>query len=657
MFLRIVFCFVLCLSSCFSQIYINEVDVDNQGSDQFEFIELKSDVPFQDLTGYTLVFFNGGSTYPYDQSLSYYSFDLDGFQTDVNGIFHIGNAQVIPTPKAFFPNGTLQNGPDVIALYLADAVDFPINTLATNTGLIDAIAYSVNSNQPSYLMTILGITTCSNENLNGLKDSQSIQRKNDGTYEVKNPTPGMNNDGTGIIINYISISTNQSTYIEGETCEIVFSTNAPVENTDLVFNFTLVNGSFMVSDYSNTSGLTVLIPVGQSQVQAQFTLFDDANDEGDETMKISVANLPINYSMANNNLLVRVYDNDYQVQNYGTPLQPTYGMVLPEIPNGYYDSLEGLSGASLKQALQDIIANPLTVRSHNYGDIYEILKTADINPLNSNQVWEMYKEEAIPVIDQQSGSSNIGVWNREHIFPQSRGGFSNGTSGIADGITLWQTTNADDLMAGHADAHHIRVEDGYENSLRSNRDYGVDYNGPNGSMGSWHGDVARALFYMAVRYNGLNIVAGNPADSSVGVIGDLTTLLEWNFTDPSDDFEMNRNNYIYTWQQNRNPFIDYPSLADYIFGDQFGETWSFSLVSSNFEQNKIKVYPNPAKEILNFKGINEFTEIKIFTISNQLVNEIFSQGDFSFSIDLPKGIYLIQLKSGRSIQNQKIIVN
>ncbi len=79
--------------------------------------------------------------------------------------------------------------------------------------------------------------------------------------------------------------------------------------------------------------------------------------------------------------------------------------------------------------------------------------------------------------------------------------------------------------------------------------------------------MARALFYMAVRFNGLDVVNGDPSEYQVdgvtpsGNIGDLATLLTWNTTDPRDDFEMNRNNYIYTWQMNRNPFIDYPQFS------------------------------------------------------------------------------------------------
>lgn len=637
----------------YSQVVINEIDADNPGSDVMEFVELKSSTPNFPLDGYVLVFFNESN------SSSYYTYDLDGFVTDINGIVHFGNVMVEPSPAGSIPNSNIQNGPDVVALYLGNGSDFPYTstsgTLATLTNLIDAVAYS-NSNTlvATNLMSILNLTVSSINIETSTSVSKSIQRKNDGTYEVKAPTPGVNNDGTGIVLNYVSVSTSQTSYDEGNNFNVVFTTSQPVTTANLSINFTLNNGNFNNSDYSGN--LFVTIPVGQSSAQTNVILTDDSFDEGDEEMLINVQPLSLGYVSNNNNIIVRVYDNDFIVQSYGTPLNPTYGLVTPTIPAGYYDSLEGLSGNALKQAVQDIIANPAVVRAHNYGDIEFILKEADKNPLNSNQVWQMYVESPKPILDYQTGSSNIGVWNREHIFPQSRGGFSGGTSSTADGIGVWLPTNADDILSGHADAHHLRAEDGAENSTRSNRDYGSDYNGPTGSQGSWNGDVSRALFYMAVRYNGLNLVNGNPSDAIVGQIGDLATLLTWNTTDPRDDFEMNRNNYIYTWQMNRNPFIDYPNLADYIFGANFGQQWFSTLSTQNPIENRVAVYPNPASEYLIVSGLEGSSKVEIYTITGQLVKSQDFDNEIQINLDLHVGMYLVKVTNGSQSTTKKIIV-
>lgn len=646
-----------------SQIVINEIDSDTPGTDQLEFVELKSDTPNFSLDGYVLVFFNAGSTAPYSNSVSYYAIDLDGYETDFNGIFHIGNNSVSPAPLKIFPNSTVQNGPDVVALYLGNDNDFPLNTTATTTNLINALAYSGNSTQPSAMMTTLGITVCTNENVNGLVTSQSIQRKNDGTYEVKAPTPGMNNDGSGITPNYITVSTSQSSYNEGDSFNFIFTTSQPVQNQNLIMNFTLNNGNFTLSDFSG--GLTVVIPVGETTAQTGIILINDGIDEGDEEMKFVLQSLPIGYVSYNNNTIFRVYDANFTTDPWGTPLNPTYNIVAPTIPIGYYDSLEGLAGNALKQELQNIIANPTVVRLHSYADIWEILKSSDRNPQNNNQVWCIYTEVPYAKLDQQNTSSIVGKWNREHIFCQSRGGFEVANGDTADGINVWLPTSASNTVDGVSDAHHIRAVSGQENSSRNNKNYGsvntsTVYAGPDGTQGSWRGDVARSLFYMAVRFESLNVVNGDPIELSSGnpsyQIGDLATLLTWNTSDPRDDFEMNRNNYIYTWQMNRNPFIDYPSLADYIFGANFGQPWSRTLSTQTPIENRVAVYPNPASEFLIISGLEGTSKVEIFTVTGQLLQTENFENETRVRLDLSAGMYLVKLSNGTQTTTRKIIV-
>jgi endonuclease I len=651
--------FILSGISIYSQVVINEIDVDMTGSDVNEFIELKSTTPNFSLDGYVLVLYNETN------SLSYYAIDLDGYSTDINGIFLSGNTAVSPAPTLVIPNGKIQNGPDVIALYQANATDFPDGTLATSTNLVNAIAYSTAATTATNLMAIFGLTVSTNENMNGLGTTQSIQRKNDGTYEVKTPTPGMNNDGSGIILNYITVSTSQTNYNEGDVFDFVFTTSQPVTGSDLLFNFTLVNGNFMVNDYTNTN-LTVLIPVGQTTASNTCTLFDDITDEGDEELLIDIQSVPTGYVINNDNLILRVYDNDYVVQTFGTPINPTYNIVTPTIPTGYYDSLEGLSGNALKQAVQDIIAAP-TVRLHSYADIWDIIRTADQNPENSNQIWDMYLEIPMAKLDQQTTSSIVGKWNREHIFCQSRGGFEVANGDTADGIGVWNSTSAASVVDGVSDAHHIRAENGQENSSRNNKNYGTVnsstvYAGPSGTQGSWRGDVARALFYMAVRFDGLNVVNGDPSEylpsTSIasGNIGDLATLLVWNHSDPRDDFEMNRNNYIYIWQMNRNPFIDYPLLVDYIFGANFGQPWSSSLSIQNPIENKVAVYPNPTTDYIIVAGLEGNSKVEIYTITGQMVQSQYFENEIRINIDLNAGMYLVKVSNGFQSTTKKIIV-
>jgi Endonuclease I/Secretion system C-terminal sorting domain len=643
------------LFCCFaySQLVINEVDSNTPSTDVLEFVELKSDTPNFSLDGYTLVFYNGGSAGA--GTLSYFALDLDGYTTDINGIIHFGNSQVSPAPIGIIPNETIQNGPDVIAIYQANASDFPLDTPAHTTGFVSGLAYSnSNTTSPSQLMSILGITVFTNENLTSNGDTRSIQRNSDGTYSVALPTPGYNNDGSGVVLNGITITPSVSFLTEGQQITITFTTNTPVTTSDLNINLSLTNGSVNSSDFSGS--LTTTIPVGQTTVNKVFTIVDDSLNEGDEQLLIRVTTVANGFILINNSILVRVHDNDFIVQPWGTPLAPTYAFVAPTTPAGYYSSLEGLSGAALKQAVQNIIADPSVVRAHSYGDVNDILLQADQNPANSGQVWLMYVERPMSKIDIQTSSSNIGVWNREHIWPQSRGGFQDGTSSFPDGINVWLPTNADDILSGHSDAHHLRAEDGAENSLRSNRDYGSDYNGPSGNAGSWKGDVARSLFYMAVRYNGLNLVNGNPADNIVGQMGDLASLLVWNTLDPRDDFEMNRNNYIYTWQYNRNPFIDYPNLADYIWGAQAGLPWFAPLATTTFADFNVVVYPNPVKSSFTIAGLTNQSTVEVYNSLGAKVYENGFQGDTVITANWSSGLYFARISSeGKSVVKKLVV--
>ncbi|WP_136667901.1 endonuclease [Flavobacterium sp. H122] len=650
----------------FSQVVINELDADQASSDYKEFVEFKSSTPNFSLDGYVLVFFNAGSGGT--SNASYRAYDLDGIVTNVNGIATIGGPQISPVPNRYFANeiDNIQNGPDAIGLYLGNGNDFPTGTAASATNLVDAIVYhiggSVTATAIIDALNLSGRTfTSINENLNASKDTHSIQRKNDGSYDVKLPTPGANNDGSGFIFNRVTATLNPlGNLTEGNNFQITFSTQTPVTGSDLNLIYSIENGTFTTDDY--TGSLTATIPVGSNNAVINFSLIDDVLNEGDETLILVINQLPSEYELVSNNINVRIHDNDYIVQTWGNPLNPTHGLVSRNIPAGYYDSLEGKSGNQLKQAIQDIIADPSIVREHSYADVWDILKEADTDPANSSNVWLMYVEQSRSKLDQHKGSSGTGKWNREHIYCQSRGDFQLDDSLPNDGIDAWLPTDADDITAGGADAHHIRAEDSPENSSRNNKNFGVDpsgtddYNGPSGTAGSWRGDVSRAIFYMCVRYNGLNVVNGFPSETPVGNIGDLATLLAWNKTDSADDFEMNRNNVIYNWQKNRNPFIDYPELADYVFGSKFGQTWSATLSNDGQEILDVIMYPNPSNGILQIAGLKNAADLEVFSITGQKVYNAGYEPDSRLDLNLTSGVYLVKIKEGNKTAVKKLII-
>jgi hypothetical protein len=655
--LKSIFIFFFCVLANIShaQIFINELDSDSPGIDNKEFVEIRTLTPNTTLNGYCLVFFNGNAASS-TANQSYHVIDLSSLTTDVNGIATIGNVGVSPVPDLILADNIIQNGEDAIAIYQANPSSFQDGTLATTTNLVNALAYDTSDPDAVVLMALLGITAPQmDENENSLSANESIQRKNNGDYEVKLPTPGAMNDGSGFIYNGIQIQVNTNDRNEGDSLHITFKTHTPVLAT-LNFNFTLNNaGGFTTADYTGSASIS--IPLGDSIATAVITTIDDMLNEGDEVLKVKFSVLPVGYNRLNDNIEIRILDNDFVIDPWGPPTLPTYGIVQSTAPAGYYNSIDGLAGLALKQALQDIIADSTIIHAHNYGDIFTILNECDRNPKNSNQVWLMYVETPRSKLDVQSSGSGTGKWNREHIFPQSRGGFANGTSDIPDGINIYVPSNANDLLAGHADAHHLRAEDATENSTRNNKDYGQDYNGPTGNAGSWKGDVARSLFYMCVRYNGLDLVAGNSDDTTKFKLGDLDSLLAWNNSDPRDDFEMNRNNYIYTWQKNRNPFIDLPDLASYLWGTNVGQPYNLGLYIKTVIPYNLKMYPNPSNGKFFISGQFNTATMQVFDLFGKEVYHGQVNTKMPIYLNVESGIYCIKLKIKDEVIYTKIQIN
>lgn len=223
----------------------------------------------------------------------------------------------------------------------------------------------------------------------------------------------------------------------------------------------------------------------------------------------------------------------------------------------YYAPAIGKTGTALRTSLHDIIDGNTKL---SYDQVWTALKDTDQDPNNTANVIELYTGRSISKSNNGGGS---GQWNREHVWAQSRGGFS--------------------TSAGPGtDLHHLRPEDVTVNSTRGNKDFDLGGSAVSGCSDCFsdadsfeprdgvQGDVARMLFYMAIRYEGgdgfNNLEMSSTVGSSSSQIGDLETLLAWNSADPVSTFEMRRNDRIHSaWQGNRNPFIDHPEWATSIW--------------------------------------------------------------------------------------------
>ena len=174
------------------EIVINEVDADTPGTDTLEFVELYGE-PNQPLDSLVVVLFNGNT------DVSYSAFDLDGYATDAYGFFVLGNAGVTNVDLVFpDPDNNIQNGADAVALFQANAADFPLGTAVTNVDLIDALVYDTDDPDDLGLIAVLTPGQAQiNEDGGGNKDGHSNSRVPDGgpardtsTYRQQPPTPG-----------------------------------------------------------------------------------------------------------------------------------------------------------------------------------------------------------------------------------------------------------------------------------------------------------------------------------------------------------------------------------------------------------------------------------------------------------------------------------
>ncbi|MGW4430930.1 endonuclease I family protein [Streptomyces tendae] len=224
----------------------------------------------------------------------------------------------------------------------------------------------------------------------------------------------------------------------------------------------------------------------------------------------------------------------------------------------YYKDAIGKTGASLKSSLHTIISDQTKL---SYSAVWDALKATDEDPDNSGNVILLYSGVSR---SKSLNGGDTGDWNREHVWAKSHGDFGTSTG-------------------PGTDIHHLRPADVRVNSVRGNKDFdngGSAVSEGGGSLtdsdsfeprDAVKGDVARMIFYMAVRYEGGDGFAdlevnGQVDNGSNPYIGKLSVLKAWNDEDPPDAFEEHRNQVVYDdYQHNRNPFIDHPEWVESIW--------------------------------------------------------------------------------------------
>ena len=291
----------------------------------------------------------------------------------------------------------------------------------------------------------------------------------------------------------------------------------------------------------------------------------------------------------------------------------------PNDSGEYYKAADGKKGAELKTALCGVIYNREEGGDLNtaYKALWTHFRTTDARP--NGTVWDMYsnKVEFEFGTNQDTGSGNQEgqYYNREHSFPNSWFGGK--------------------VMPMYTDLHHMYPTDKIVNNKRGNNPFG-ETNGESymsannfsklgkctveGYTGivfepndEYKGDFARTYFYMVTCYEEqiptwyTSFPESQPTLDGNTYPGlsdwQLKMLMKWAKNDPVSEKEINRNNAVYGIQKNRNPFIDYPGLENYIWGDKKDVPFSYDHYSTNIEDILAEGLQEGQQEIYGADGL------------------------------------------------------
>jgi endonuclease I len=266
----------------------------------------------------------------------------------------------------------------------------------------------------------------------------------------------------------------------------------------------------------------------------------------------------------------------------------------------YYASVDDSTGAALRKTLHAVIDDHFRFPyTSSVTDVWDILADADEDPANPANIRDLYRNASYPKVHGDNPR-----YDREHAWPKSVGFPKDVVSNYP-----------------YTDAHHLFAADSLYNSTKSNKHFDdcpppckelvTDSDGATGggagvfpgnsnwtdgstTTGRWQvwrgrrGDVARAIFYMDVRYEGgahgvtgaaepdlrltddIELIVSSTTNQTSAFMGKLSTLLRWHAEDPVDENERVRNDIVASFQGNRNPFIDHPEWAACIYRDQCG---------------------------------------------------------------------------------------
>ena len=244
-----------------------------------------------------------------------------------------------------------------------------------------------------------------------------------------------------------------------------------------------------------------------------------------------------------------------------------------EVPASYYSTLTGKKDGELKTAIYNIVHNFTRVSS--YSALPQYFAKTDVYP-DSRRWWDMYSD--IPLY-----APSFSGLNREHSFPKSWWGGSESVGAYVDLNHLYPSEMKANTAKSNYPLGMVNTSSGvkFENGVVK---VGYPVNGQGGGAqyvfepaDEYKGDFARTYFYMVTCYQNMDWVkTWQVRNGTYPSLQDwaINLLLQWHRQDPVSQKEIDRNEAVYKIQNNRNPFIDDPNLAEYIWGNKKGQSYT-----------------------------------------------------------------------------------
>ena len=552
-----VFLGMLAAAPARADVFINEIHYDNVGTDVSEKIEVLAPAGTS-LAGWSVVLYNGGD------GKSYATLPLSG--TIANQCSGYGTATVAAPG--------IQNGaPDGLAL---------VNASGT---LVQLLSYE-------------GTFTATNGPASG-HASTAIPKS-----ETSSTAAGTSLQLSGSGSHYADFSWQASRTSSFGACNTgqtpTGGTGGGSGGGNVLQNGVPVTG--LTATAGNAVSYTLVVPTGATNLKVASS---GGSGDGDLYLRFGSAPTTSTYDcrpyLSGNNesctipspqagtwyVMLRAYSTFSGVSLTGSYTASTGGGGGGNDP--YYAGVNTSSAAALRASLHaKIMASTKIPYTASTTDSWDALDFADEDPVDSTKILDIYKNTAYP---KAGGGNNF--YNREHTWPNSYG-FS------VDGSTNYAYT----------DLHMLMLADIGYNSTRSNLPYGnctasctelptAVHNGRGGGSGTFpgnsnwtngtifqtgsgvKGNVARAVLYMDIRYEGgtnngnsepdlrvtdnASLIANTNGNASIAYMGLLSVLLQWNQQDPVDAYERIRNDAVQTYQGNRNPFVDHPEWIACIY--------------------------------------------------------------------------------------------